>query len=64
MSIFWSDIFMKTVAFKATPVLGAEASKALLKIVGSVTLTEQRKAELKSLADIANRAFARSLCTK
>lgn len=55
---------MKAVAFKATPKLGVEASRALLKVVSGVTLTEQRKAELKSLSEIARQAFVRPLSSQ
>ena len=52
---------MKPAAFKATPQLGAEASRALLKVVGGVTLTEKRRAELSALTESARQAFARPL---
>jgi len=52
---------MKPAPFKATPKLGVEASRALLQIVGNVTLTEKRRRELASLAESARRAFARPL---
>lgn len=55
---------VKVAAFKATPKLGIEASRALLKAVSGVTLTEQRKAELKSLSEIARQAFLRPLSSK
>ena len=51
----------KRPAFKATPKLGVEASRALLKAVGGVTLTEKRRCELASLAESARQAFARPL---
>jgi hypothetical protein len=55
---------MKLAAFKATPKLGVEASRALLKAVGGVTLTEERRRELASLAESARKAFARPLPAK
>jgi hypothetical protein len=55
---------VKAAAFKATPKLGFEASRALLKAVSGVTLTEQRKAELRSLSEIARQAFLRPLSCK
>ena len=43
---------MKPAAFKATPKLGVGASRALLKAVGGVTLTEERRREMvKQLGD-------------
>ena len=59
----WSEL-MKPAAFKATPKLGVEASRALLKAVGGVTLTEERRRELASLAESARLAFARPLPAK
>lgn len=55
---------MKPAAFKATPKLGVKASRALLKAVGGVTLTEKRRCELATLAESARQAFARPLPTK
>jgi len=55
---------MKSAAFKATPKLGVEASRALLRAVGGVTLTEKRRRELASLAESARLAFARPLPVK
>jgi len=55
---------MKPAAFKATPQLGVEASRALLKVVGGVTLSEKRRGELAYFADAAKQAFARPLPTK
>jgi hypothetical protein len=55
---------MKPAAFKATPKLGVEASRALLKAVGGVSLTEKRRCELASLAESARLAFARPLPSK
>ena len=55
---------MKPAAFKATPKLGVEASRALLEAVGSVTLTEKRRRELATLAESARQAFARPLPAK
>ena len=50
---------MKPAAFQETPQLDAEASRALLKAVGRVQLSEKRRAELAQLAYAARRAFAR-----
>lgn len=55
---------MKPAAFKATPQLDAEASRALLKVVGRVQLSEKRRAELAHFASAARRAFARPIPTK
>jgi hypothetical protein len=55
---------MKPAAFKATPKLGVEASRALLKVVGGVTLSEKRRCELASFAESARQAFARPLPIK
>lgn len=55
---------MKPAAFKATPKLGVEASRALLEAVGGVSLTEERRHELATLAESAREAFARPLPTK
>lgn len=55
---------MKPAAFKATPQLDAEASRALLKAVGRVQLSEKRRAELAQLAKAARTAFARPLPEK
>lgn len=55
---------MKPAPFKATPKLGVEASRALLQIIGNVTLTEKRRRELASLAESARQAFARPLPTR
>ena len=55
---------MKPAAFKATAKLGVEASRALLKAVGGITLTEKRRCELATLAESARQAFARPLPTK
>ncbi len=48
-------------ALQATPPLGPEASRALLKVVGPVSLTEKRRAELVALANEAQEAFKRPL---
>jgi hypothetical protein len=53
--------FMKPVAFKATPQLDAESSRALLKAVGHVHLSEKRRSELAHLASAARKAFARPI---
>jgi hypothetical protein len=45
----------------ATKPLGPEASKALLKIVGPVKLTDKRREELAALAKAAQEAFDRPL---
>lgn len=50
---------MKPAAFKATPQLDAEASRALLKAVGGVQMSERRRAELARYAIAARKAFAR-----
>lgn len=55
---------MKPAAFKATPQLDAEASRALLKAVGRVQLSEKRRAELAYFARAARRAFARPIPAK
>lgn len=55
---------MKPAAFKATPKLGVQASQALLRAVGGVALTENRRRELASLAESARQAFARPLPAK
>lgn len=55
---------MKPAAFKATPRLDAEASRALLKVVGGVSLSENRRSELAGLAEAARKAFARPLTLK
>ena len=52
---------MKPAAFKATPQLSAEATRALLKVVGGVSLTEKRRTELLALTEAARLAFARPL---
>ncbi|MFZ4536859.1 MAG: hypothetical protein ACOYNV_11165 [Propionivibrio sp.] len=54
---------MKPAAFKATPKLSVEASRALLKMVGGVTLSDKRRSELACLAETARQAFARPLPT-
>lgn len=54
---------MKPAVFKATPQLGPEASRALLKQVGGVCLTEKRRKELSDLSAAARAAFARPLPT-
>ena len=58
------DRFMKPAAFKATPRLDADASRALLKVVGRVNLSEKRRSELASYAEAARQAFARPLPIK
>jgi hypothetical protein len=58
------DKFMKPAAFKATPRLDADASRALLKVVGRVNLSEKRRSELASYAEAARQAFARPLPIK
>lgn len=58
------DRFMKPAAFKATPRLDADASRALLKVVGRVKLSEKRRSELASLAEAARQAFERPLPIK
>jgi len=55
---------MKPAAFKATPKLGVEASRALLKVVGGISLTEKRRCELATLAESAREAFTRPLPIK
>lgn len=55
---------MKPAAFKATPKLSVEASRALLKAIGGVTLSDKRRDELASLAEAARQAFARPLPTR
>lgn len=55
---------MKPAAFKATPQLDAEASRALLKAVGGVHLSEKRRAELARFASAARKAFARPIPAK
>ena len=52
---------MKPAAFKATPQLSSAESQALLKIIGGVTLTPRRRAELKASAMKASVAFSRPL---
>jgi hypothetical protein len=52
---------MKPAAFKATPRLDADASRALLKVVGRVNLSEKRRSELASYAEAARQAFARAI---
>lgn len=52
---------MKPAAFKATPQLSAEASRALLKLVGGISLTDKRRAELSALTKAAHQAYARPL---
>ena len=52
---------MKPAAFKATPQLSAEASRALLKVVGGISMTEKRRAELSALTEAARLAYARPL---
>ncbi len=52
---------MKPAAIKATPRLDAEASMALLKLVGRVNLSEKRRSELAAFAEAARLAFARPL---
>jgi hypothetical protein len=46
-------------ALQATPPLGPEASRALLEVVGRVSLTEKRRTELAALAEKAQEAFNR-----
>jgi hypothetical protein len=58
------DRFMKPAAFKATPRLDADASRALLKVVGRVNLSEKRRSELASFAEAARQAFERPLPIK
>ena len=60
----FEDFFMKPAAFKATPRLDADASRALLKVVGRVNLSEKRRSELASFAEAARQAFARPLPVK
>lgn len=55
---------MKLAAFKATPQLDADASRALLKAIGRVQLSKKRRAELALLASAARRAFARPIPAK
>ena len=55
---------MKPAAFKATPQLDAEASRALLKAVGRVHLSDKRRSELANFANAARRAFDRPLTPK
>lgn len=57
-------LVMKPAAFKATPRLDADASRALLKVVGRVSLSEKRRSELASFAEAARQAFARPLPIK
>lgn len=52
---------MKPAAFKATPQLSVEASRALLKVVGGISLTDKRRAELSALTETARQAYARPL---
>ena len=54
---------MKPAAFKATPKLGPEASRELLRRLGHVRLTDERRKELADLATAARAAFARPLPT-
>jgi hypothetical protein len=61
---FWRrarDAARRVDALQATPPLGPEASKALLDVVGPVSLTETRRAELAALAKKAQEAFKRPL---
>lgn len=44
---------------KQHPLLGPEASRALLEVVGRVSLTEKRRTELAALAEKAQEAFNR-----
>ena len=46
---------------QATPPLGPEASRALLKVVGPVSLTDKRRAELAALSEADQEAFKRPL---
>ena len=55
---------MKPAAFKATPQLDVEASRALLKAVGRVHLSEKRRSELAHFASAARRAFERPIASK
>jgi hypothetical protein len=55
---------MKSAAFKATPRLNADASLALLKMVGQIKLSDKRKNELSNFAKAAREAFARPLPRK
>jgi hypothetical protein len=55
---------MKPAAYKATPKLSAQASRALLEAVGGVSLSEKRRRELAALAETARQAFARPLPAK
>lgn len=48
-------------ALQATLPLGPEASRALLEVVGPVSMTEKRRAELVALANEAQEAFKRPL---
>ncbi len=55
---------MRPVAFKATPRLDSEASRALLKAIGKVSLSEKRRSELAAFAEAARKAFARPFPVK
>jgi hypothetical protein len=54
---------MKPAAFQATPQLGPEASRELLKRLGGVHLTDKRRKQLADMASAARAAFARPLPT-
>ena len=53
------DAARRADVLQATLPLGPEASKALLDVVGPVSLSETRRAELAALADAAQEAFNR-----
>lgn len=55
---------MKPAAFKATPRLDADASRALLEVIGRVSLSEKRRSELAAFAEAARQAFARPFPVK
>lgn len=55
---------MKPAAFKATTRLNAEASRALLEVVGRVSLSEKRRSELAAFAEAARQAFVRPFPAK
>ena len=57
------SLAMKPAAFQATPQLGPEASRELLRRLGRVRLTDKRRKELADLAAAARAAFARPLPT-
>ena len=53
------DAARRSDVLQATPPLGPEASKALLDVVGPVSLSETRRAELAALAEEAQEVFNR-----